>query len=682
MERLDSNLEYKQLSLFDLLPTEKSEEFLLDSDSTCKILSISKATLNNWVKLDKIKYIKSESGGILFQKNDVYALNKSLLSGNVERLSSRRNKSKFSRSVLYANYIYDLENIKVVNHLIESNQYAFDIDLIRIFLAYTALQFYLDKNLIPYSGSPLLHFVNEKPELGDFAQLIDDLLPDNFESKIDLNSSLFNTRFKYVPNEDTLGFIYLSLNNIGKRKSSGTYYTPLKTVDKMLQRLSGFTEMTQKKILDPSCGSGNFLLRVSDKTNSFRNIYGIDIDPIAIHLVRINFALKYPDCPITVLYNNFRCDDTLLYSTQKKFDIIVGNPPWGATIAKNKMYNIQKNYFTAKEKGTETFSLFLEKGIRLLDNKGFISFVLPESILNVASHENIREYILSSCNLIFNDYLGCAFSGVNTPVIVLGLQKSTDKNPGIEKVFYKEKIYRIHTNRQISPKSFSFNITDEAQDVIAEIESIESPLYLKDNAIFALGIVTGNNKALISDTKTDANEMILRGSNLKKFCFEESGSYIEFTPNLFQQVAPTEIYRAKEKLLYRFISKCLVFSYDNKQTLSLNSANIVIPTFSNLSIKYVLAILNSSVINFFYMKKFNSIKVLRQHLESLPIPRPSSEDENTIVRLVDCILKDKENYYDHYNLLDKKIANLYGLKQGSLEFILSELAEENQFHPL
>lgn len=142
-------------------------------------------------------------------------------------------------------------------------------------------------------------------------------MPDNFESKIDLNSSLFNTRFKYVPNEDTLGFIYLSLNNIGKRKSSGTYYTPLKTVDKMLQRLSGFTEMTQKKILDPSCGSGNFLLRVSDKTNSFRNIYGIDIDPIAIHLVRINFALKYPDCPITVLYNNFRCDDTLLYSTQK-----------------------------------------------------------------------------------------------------------------------------------------------------------------------------------------------------------------------------------------------------------------------------------------------------------------------------------------------------------------------------
>lgn len=59
--------------------------------------------------------------------------------------------------------------------------------------------------------------------------------------------------------------------------------------------------------------------------------------------------------------------------------------------------------------------------------------------------------------------------------------------------------------------------------------------------------------------------MVLKGSDIQRYKVCPSGNYIRFEPESFQQVAPIEIYRAKEKLLYRFISEVPVFTYDNKQ---------------------------------------------------------------------------------------------------------------------
>ncbi len=67
------------------------------------------------------------------------------------------------------------------------------------------------------------------------------------------------------------------------------------------------------------------------------------------------------------------------------------------------------------------------------------------------------------------------------------------------------------------------------------------------------GIVTGNNKEYILAEKRDDNEIILKGSDIQRYGMTPSGYYIRFVPESFQQVAPIEMYRAKEKLLYRFI---------------------------------------------------------------------------------------------------------------------------------
>lgn len=152
-------------------------------------------------------------------------------------------------------------------------------------------------------------------------------------------------------------------------------------------------------------------------------------------------------------------------------------------------------------------------------------------------------------------------------------------------------------------------------------------------------------------------------------------------PETFQQIAPIQYYRAKEKLLYRFICNQLVFAYDNKQTLSLNSCNLLIPEIEGLDIKYIMAILNSRTAQFFFKKQFHSVKVLRSHIEQIPIPEIKKEAQDRIIVMVDSILEaSKDNdIVSLYDMLDAEIANLYGLTSNEQTFIKNSMNGENLF---
>jgi hypothetical protein len=223
----------------------------------------------------------------------------------------------------------------------------------------------------------------------------------------------------------------------------------------------------------------------------------------------------------------------------------------------------------------------------------------------------------------------------------------------------------INSDRKISDKMFNFKINDTEYKILNKIFSVKNKVYLKGNGIFALGIVTGDNSALIKHRKSVGNEPILKGSDISKYKINQAQNYIHFNPDKFQQVAPTEYYRADEKLLYKFISDKLIFAYDSNKTLSLNSCNILIPTFKDLDIKYVLAILNSSVAQFVFNKQFSSIKVLRSHIESIPIPECSKLDQQKIIKYVDKILicESDSEFQALYKKLDLIISNLYNLSE-------------------
>ena len=123
-----------------------------------------------------------------------------------------------------------------------------------------------------------------------------------------------------------------------------------------------------------------------------------------------------------------------------------------------------------------------------------------------------------------------------------------------------------------------------------------------------------------------------------------------------------------------------VFVFVYKQTLSLNSCNVLIPRIPGLDMKYVLAILNSSVAQFFYTKQFDSVKVLRSHLERIPIPAVCVEKQKEVASMADVLIRNEETDRESiYNKLDDIIFDIYEFKEAERKLIRSSVENSNRF---
>lgn len=661
-----------QLSFFDV--TQKG----LTVDDVCKTLSISKATAKNWIRLGKIV---PDIGDQLFSTEYVEKFVAELKSGKNTKLKSRRNKKSATGKVLYKDYVHTASNQKLVADLLELGIIENERDLL-IVLANFAVQLYYQSRNIPFGNSNVLLDFLSQEQTSEFHILIKDLIGKDTVAPALINKLLpvLSKEILFVKGEDSLGFVYISLQDIGQRKSSGAYYTPEKVVGELIDRLyENDPDLGSKTICDPCCGTGNFLLSLGTKGIDYANLYGQDIDSISVFLSRINIALMAPEMSAVDIQSRIIVGNTYFETFTQKFDVIVGNPPWGSDFSEEDALRCRKLFKTAVGKSIESYNLFVEKALSMLNHKGVLAFVLPEAILSVAAHDTVRKMMIAACSFKFISYLGNVFSGVQCPSIILGIAPDDEKTVIGCRVSTENDTFVISKPRTFSDGTLSFNVSDEENECLNAISNIKNVVYLKGNAKFALGIVTGNNKKYISTEKRDDNEVVLKGSDIQRYGMTSSGNYIRFAPESFQQVAPVEMYRAKEKLLYRFICEVPVFTYDDQQTLSLNSCNIVIPDVAGLEMKYILAILNSSVTVYFISKKFNSVKLLRSHIEQMPIPVVPMDIQTSIIKKVDRIMNSSENISGLYEDLDSDIMQLFGLSGAHRDIIKKFLRKKNLF---
>ncbi|SFS41878.1 Type I restriction-modification system, DNA methylase subunit [Succinivibrio dextrinosolvens] len=667
------------------LPGQKTRRKVRDLSNyltlsqACAELSVSVATGYNWIKLNKLVPDHIENKKNYFTASYISRLKKEIKSGKNLSLKSRRNKKFISGSYIYNSYVSkDSSSIEIIAKLLEnvdSHKLDIDTDHLRMIMAETALSLIVKRLKLRYVPPYLPSFFEGKLKLGCYERLIGELVGSRSKIRklIDKYGYLLNLNFDYQENEDTLGLVYISCRNIENRKATGTYYTPAKVVDKIVNIvLSSESYHKGDNLLDPCCGTGNFLLKLPSEVK-VENIYGNDIDDIAVTLTRINLALKYRLDNTDILYKNITNSDYLTEFNNPKITHILGNPPWGyAYTSEDK--NVLKHLFSSAQGSTiESYDVFLEKSIMHAKNKGTITFVLPEAILNVKTHHPVREKLIENTSILSLNYLGNAFDKVQCPCIIMQLEKTSKPISCINmKVSDGQRNFVIRKERYVDPQYLNFKTDDDEEQILSKIFSLDNLRFLKDNAQFALGIVTGNNNLYISSRKSSDNEVILKGSDVFKYRIDLPKRFITFNPEHFQQVAPESMYRAKEKLIYRFISKHLVFAYDDKQTLSLNSSNIVIPQIEGLSIKYILSILNSSIAQFIYDKRFNSVKVLRAHIESIPIPMISHAEQEPFIRLVEEIMacRNKAKVESLYRNLDAIIFSLFNLDEEQKALIL------------
>lgn len=640
-----------------------SDKDLYTLSELCEKLSVSAATGNNWVKLKKIIPTKLSKNIPLFS-NDYLEELKEKIKNDKKILKSRRNKNFVSGNKFYNYYNSNrTENTAIIKEFIknlEKTGLKITDNVISQIVAHCAIQLILSyknslKNNDNFSEISVKKFLSGSIDLSEYKFLVDDFLENTFEEPIlDLNE----LKLKYTENEDTLGLIYLSLRSLNERKSSGAYYTPTYITENFCKNLFK-TGYKNKTILDPCCGSGNFLIQLP-KDTEFKNIYGNDIDIFCVKIARFNIALKYGITDKNALYKHITNNDYLSAKSEQKYDYIIGNPPWGANCSDNK------------NNKTDSYNLITEKALTQLKKDGILGFIIPESFLNVKIHAKTRKKITENNSIKYIEYLGNIFDDVHCPCIIIHILHNNKPFDTKGLIVKKDsETFTINTSRNVNPDYFNFLTNDTEYDLIKKIDNIPNKITLKNNSKFALGIVTGDNKKYLSSKKTKSNEPVIKGSDLEMFKYKIS-SYITFKPANFQQTAPTDLYRTKEKLFYKFISKKLVFAYDDKQLLSLNSCNILIPKADGLNIKYILAILNSEIVQFYFKKVFNSVKILRSHIEEIPIPFVDNKIQKEVIKLTEkIIISDETEYKELYKKLNILIAKLYKINDKEYEIIKS-----------
>ena len=680
------------ISIFDFLDVDEKQKGsnLISLSEFCDELSISTATGRNWIKLKKITPTTIEGKSMLFTKEYTEKLKNKILVGEVSALKSRRNKKYVSGFSLYKSYVSEnCKNLNTIDSLIddiESNNINMNDALLKLLLADCAIKMIISKNNLSvlYNNCDiLLEYIDGNLVIGNVSKLIDDLIEHNKDMAREIiinNKNLFDKLYLFEKKEDVLGLIYISLRNIGNRKATGSYYTPTKIVKRLIEDLEIIKD-NNKIILDPCCGTGNFILQLPDEYD-FDFVFANEIDKLSAILTRINVYLNFENVSMEQIYSHITNKNFITEYEKSGIDCIIGNPPWGYEFTDEECVFLRSNYSSAVGNSIESFNICIEKSLRLLNKKGVLSFVLPEAILNVKAHAPIRRILLTNNRIKKVDFLGNAFDNVQCPSIIMQIEHTGNKMTYVgTTVTDSNNTFVINKERNISDEIFNFKLNDEQYLVLMKLLKHDNSVYLLNNADFALGIVTGNNNKYLSNSKNEDNEPVLKGNDIVKYKFKAPKNFIEFVPSEFQQVAPVEYYRADEKLLYRFISSQLVFAYDKAKTLSLNSCNILIPKIEGINIKYVLAILNSRISQYIYKMYFNSIKVLRSHIERIPIPRITIDKQKDYIDLVNCLIEEKsvDEIEKLYNLLDDKIRQLYLLTDDDYTIVKNIVDVDNKF---
>ena len=170
------------------------------------------------------------------------------------------------------------------------------------------------------------------------------------------------------------------------RNNNAAYYTRQDicfTVVENLPEAKGFTEIN---ILEPSVGVGNFIPVLIQKYVDVPsvNIDVVDIDNKSLEVLKA--LVNHVNIPNNVHINYIHAD-FLTHCFEKKYDVIVGNPPYKKLTKEKELLSIYKS----EAYNTDTnniFSFFIEKSMRI---GSVVSLIVPKSLINAPEFNKTRQ---------------------------------------------------------------------------------------------------------------------------------------------------------------------------------------------------------------------------------------------------------------------------------------------------
>jgi phospholipid N-methyltransferase len=302
---------------------------------------------------------------------------------------------------------------------------------------------------------------------------------------------------------------------ISEAKIYQAYYTKsTPIVEYMVDNLS---LRDSDKILEPCGGDGVFIEAIlQNKKNAH-----IDICELNQESVKILYSkfIHYPNVSIR------KCD-TLLDSDLSfhshfggLYDKIIANPPYGAWQDYEKRNILKKMYPDLYAK--ESYGLFLYRCIELLKENGVLSFIIPDTFLNLHMHKSLRNHILTKTKIIeLALFPSSFFPGVNfgyANLSIITLKKDSNKFACLNNEFdiikdFKQvsqlnnieretlKVIKLKQNDVLNNPDHAFLISENNR-VLALIN--QTPLKVGDIADCVTGFYSGNDKRFLKVINSD-----------------------------------------------------------------------------------------------------------------------------------------------------------------------------------
>ena len=209
----------------------------------------------------------------------------------------------------------------------------------------------------------------------------------------------------YMMEGDFKGAIYeaiLEKNGQDKKSGAGQYFTPRALIKAMV-------EVTDPKITetvaDPACGTGGFLLAAFEhmkpqskeiaKQNFLKNnaLFGADNTALVVTLASMNLYLH----DIGTEKSPIICQDSLLDTSERMFDVILANPPFGTRPQGSVAVDSARPEFI---KTSDNQVNFLQHIMSIVKTGGRVAVVLPDNVLTDGNATaKVREKLLADFNL-------------------------------------------------------------------------------------------------------------------------------------------------------------------------------------------------------------------------------------------------------------------------------------------
>lgn len=478
---------------------------------------------------------------------------------------------------------------------------------------------------------------------------------------------------------------YESLLDKTEKKRLGQFYTPKEIVDLIVYEAKvDFDEIgMHRKIIDPACGAGVFLTCIIKKMQEkysgldlikyvHTNLFGNDINPFAVVLTKLNLTfslivhIRGEKELSTFLeefchFPNILLRNTLVVTEEKKYDVIIGNPPYFKTTNSNELSFYSEIIYGQPN----VYSLFLYWAFRHVSTNGMVSFIIPQSFKSGLYFMKLREILskLELVSLINFKSRKKIFKDVEQAVVILTIKNSkrskNDVNV-ISKVDNENKettSFQTSMDNIIMDKRYNYFIFIPSTDgILGLIEKIyNSSANLKENGEYLFGtgaFVWNQHKDLLIEQKTSDVIPIVYAGYIEKYNFNKKDIYNEKIGKkqfaLNNDRLKTMISTGQKLIVQRTstfedlqrIKACLFkddFIMNNSKYLLENHINFLYrksdksQAIETNVLKFYLGIVNSRLLNVIFSVKNGNTQVSSSELNLLPI---ATSQQDAIIEAV------------------------------------------------